>query len=120
MTRLLKTSLAMTATSLAFISTGAWAGLVFASEPYRDARATSGSSLPVEATTGSTTLTAAERRSIFANPDGTVSHEQYRAAMERRWDMLAKDSSGNVPVPTAIEDDGDKQPAPSLMWVPNF
>jgi hypothetical protein len=107
------------AASLAFLSTGAWAGLVYASEPLRDGSSTSGASSPVQVAPGPVSLSAAERQGISANVDGSVTHAQYTEAMERRWYGLAKNSSGNVPALPANDVDYERR-APPLMTVPNF
>lgn len=54
-------------------------------------------------------LTAAERRLIPTNMDGTVTQDQFMKGMAQRWDLLNKDSDGNLPtfVPSGGSEERD-------------
>lgn len=94
-----------------------FAALIYESEPLRDGSSTSGATSPVQVVPGSQSLTPAERVSIVANRDGTVTRAQYMQGMEQRWDAMTKDTAGNLPAAPAVTYPAEASP---IFTTPNY
>ncbi len=101
---------AVLAAGIAMFSSGAMAGV---NQPDQfGERSGSGAAWPIQAGTEAapseqaimpTTsgLKASERVGMNTNSDGTITHDEYAAEMERRWNRLDKNASGDLPAEPA-------------------
>lgn len=118
MKRNFKTGLTAVAAGFALASPGAWAATSFVAEQlYRDGSTTTGAAAPIHVVPIAAVLGGyvPEAR----NADGSVTHQQYTDAMERRWNGLPKNSAGDVPAHRADAAMQSYAVRPGL-WTPNY
>ena len=113
---------AVLALGIAMFSSGALAGV---NEPdqFRE-RSSSGAAWPIQGGSEAAApaqamparggLKASERVGMNTNADGTITHDEYTAEMERRWNGLDKNASGELPAERAAT--GSAAP----LSVPNY
>jgi hypothetical protein len=68
---------------------------------------------PAQAKRAPSRLKASDRVGMNTNSDGTITHDDYTAEMERRWNGLDKNASGELPAERADQGSAGPLSVPS-------